>query len=271
MAWRSALSSILKPHPLGLFLTAPFIYILQNFSEYQQVLALGTLYFILSNATFNLKKVKLKKIEVLPTPFLLALSKNLKRSSPEVAFLSAFESTQARYLDPVIRKVRNGVQLAEALKSIKSPEKGEALLPLLLSDLFYFDSEGSSKRISAYVAYRKESERIRSALSVRMSAISFRFKVLCLICSSSLAVVAFAAPILYSITGLNRVVIQSLAFSIFSLDPAIIIPCISTAVVSTYTYSKLLPGLSGLKLSFLSAAIFTITELALLMVIGWSI
>ncbi|MGQ9759843.1 MAG: hypothetical protein ACUVQ5_04670 [Candidatus Methanomethylicaceae archaeon] len=271
MAWRTALSILLRPHPIALILTALLIFAIQEFSEYQQVLAMGTLYFTLLNMTFNLEKIRPRKPEVLPTPFLLALSKNLRRSSPELAFLLTFESMKTQSLCGVIRKMRNGIQLTEALRTIKCSDEGEALLPVLLSDLFSFSSEEASNRIATYVAYRKEKERIRAALAVKIAALSLRFKVLCLISSSSLAVIAFAAPFLYSIRNLNWVTIRSGSVLLFSLDPAIMIPCISTAIASTYAYSKLLPGLDGLKLSFFSALLFITTEILLVMVMGWSI
>ncbi|MBC7112741.1 MAG: hypothetical protein H5T34_01745 [Candidatus Methanomethyliales bacterium] len=144
-------------------------------------------------------------------------------------------------------------------------------MPGLLSDLISFSSEETSKRICNYVKYRQEKERLKSSLSIKLAVVSLRFKVLTLICSSSLAVIAFASPIFYSMAGLRWTVISLGYQTAFSFNADIFIPSLSAAVFSAYAYSKLLPDVSGLKLSIASASLFFATEVALLLVIGWHI
>lgn len=271
MAERSPIINILSPHPFGLILTTAFILTLQNSCEFPKVIALSFPYFILLNATFNLDKIGLKYPEVLTTSFLSSFAKNLRNSSPEGAFLSAFESNSSQGLLGFVMKIRDGEPLLHSLKRVKGLNRGEALLPTLLSDLLELDSEEASNRIAAYVMYREEKERLKSSLSIKMAVISLRFRVLCVICSSSLAVISFTSPLLYSLRGLNWGFVQAEVNTLFSFDPNLFMVCISTAVVSTYAYSKLLPGVDGFKLSILSALVFLATELALVLAIGWHI
>ncbi|MCX8182580.1 MAG: hypothetical protein N3D12_05625 [Candidatus Methanomethyliaceae archaeon] len=303
---RSVLFIIMRPNPLGTILTVALILTIQSHYEYLQTIALGTAYFLLLNSTFNLEKVNLREKEILTSSFLLSFAKALRRSSPETAFMRALSSetilesrseilpksgsesrsnlrscseskleSKTNFNTPqlvsLIGRIRNGVPLSEALKRIKGMNDTGSLLPYLLSDLLSFSSEEASKRIRNYARYRKEKEKIKSALSVKLAVVSLRFRVLSLICSSSLAVIAFASPILYSIAGLNWIGTSLGAYKALSFDNEIIAPCLSSVIFSTYAYSKLLPDVNGLKLSIASALVFLATEVALLLIIGWRI
>ncbi|MEM4204748.1 MAG: hypothetical protein QXS54_11820 [Candidatus Methanomethylicaceae archaeon] len=303
---RSALFTLLRPHPLGIVLTVLLILTLQKHSEYMQVIPVGTVYLILLNSTFNLKKIRLGEPEIFTTQFLLAFAKCLQNSSPETAFLRALNSETALKsglkrapkkgfeigsklrldsrsksepkngspllrLVPVVWRIRNVVPLSDALKQIRGLDGTDALLPDLLSDLLSFSSEEASRRICNYARYRQEKERLKSALSIKLAVVSLRFRVLSLICSSSLAVIAFASPILYSMAGLSQIGFYSSLNTMFSFDAEVAFICLSVAVFSTYAYSKLLPDLSGLRLSIASAILFLATEVALLLIIGWRI
>jgi len=296
-----ALLTLLRPHPLGVVLAAGLVLTIQDHCEYVEVVATGTAYLLLLNSAFNLEKFSPREREVLTTSFLLSFAKTLGRSSPEAAFLRALgaekkletglegvksgfgsgskngSSKNGSKISPgytmaqILRRIRDGVPLSESLKQIRGLRGTDALLPDLLSDLISFSSEEASKRICNYVKYRQEKERLKSSLSVKLTVVSLRFKVLTLICSSSLAVIAFASPIFYSMAGLRWTVISLGYQTAFSFNADIFVSSLSAAVFSAYAYSKLLPGVSGLRLSIASALLFFATEVTLMLVIGWHI
>lgn len=293
---RSTLLTLLRPHPLGVVLAAGLVLTLQEHCEFVEVLAAGTAYLLLLNSAFNLDKFSLGEREVLTTSFLLSFAKTLGRTSPEAAFLRALGAEKrletglggsksvfgsgSRNCSKVpsgytaaemLRQIRDGVPLTVSLKWIRGLRGTDALLPDLLSDLLSFSSEETSKRICNYVKYRQEKERLKSSLSLKLAVVSLRFKVLTLICSSSMAVIAFASPIFYSMAGLRWTVIPLGYQTTFSFNAEIFLPSLSAAVFSAYAYSKLLPDVSGLRLSIASASLFFATEVALLLVIGWHI
>ena len=293
---RSTLLTLLRPHPLGVVLAAGLVLTLQEHCEFVEVLAAGTAYLLLLNSAFNLDKFSLGEREVLTTSFLLSFAKTLGRTSPEAAFLRALGAEKrletglggsksvfgsgSRNSSKVpsgytaaemLRQIRDGVPLTVSLKWIRGLRGTDALLPDLLSDLLSFSSEETSKRICNYVKYRQEKERLKSSLSLKLAVVSLRFKVLTLICSSSMAVIAFASPIFYSMAGLRWTVIPLGYQTTFSFNAEIFLPSLSAAVFSAYAYSKLLPDVSGLRLSIASASLFFATEVALLLVIGWHI
>jgi len=293
---RSTLLTLLRPHPLGIVLAAGLVLTLQEHCEFVEVLAAGTVYLLLLNSAFNLDKFSLGEREVLTTSFLLSFAKTLGRTSPEAAFLRALGAEKrletglggsksvfgsgsrncskvpsGYTVAEVLRQIRDGVPLTVSLKWIRGLRGTDALLPDLLSDLLSFSSEETSKRICNYVKYRQEKERLKSSLSLKLAVVSLRFKVLTLICSSSMAVIAFASPIFYSMAGLRWTVIPLGYQTTFSFNAEIFLPSLSAAVFSAYAYSKLLPDVSGLRLSIASASLFFATEVALLLVIGWHI
>lgn len=293
---RSTLLTLLRPHPLGVVLAAGLVLTLQEHCEFVEVLAAGTAYLLLLNSAFNLDKFSLGEREVLTTSFLLSFAKTLGRTSPEAAFLRALGAEKRLETGlggsksvfgsgsrnsskvpsgytaaEVLRQIRDGVPLTVSLKQIRGLRGTDALLPDLLSDLLSFSSEETSKRICNYVKYRQEKERLKSSLSLKLAVVSLRFKVLTLICSSSMAVIAFASPIFYSMAGLRWTVIPLGYQTTFSFNAEIFLPSLSAAVFSAYAYSKLLPDVSGLRLSIASASLFFATEVALLLVIGWHI
>ncbi|MCQ5362185.1 MAG: hypothetical protein NO515_00370 [Candidatus Methanomethylicia archaeon] len=293
---RSTLLTLLRPHPLGVVLAAGLVLTLQEHCEFVEVLAAGTAYLLLLNSAFNLDKFSLGEREVLTTSFLLSFAKTLGRTSPEAAFLRALGAEKrletglggsksvfgsgsrncskvpsGYTVAEVLRQIRDGVPLTVSLKRIRGLRGTDALLPDLLSDLLSFSSEETSKRICNYVKYRQEKERLKSSLSLKLAVVSLRFKVLTLICSSSMAVIAFASPIFYSMAGLRWTVIPLGYQTTFSFNAEIFLPSLSAAVFSAYAYSKLLPDVSGLRLSIASASLFFATEVALLLVIGWHI
>jgi hypothetical protein len=293
---RSTLLTLLRPHPLGVVLAAGLVLTLQEHCEFVEVLAAGTAYLLLLNSAFNLDKFSLGEREVLTTSFLLSFAKTLGRTSPEAAFLRALGAEKrletglggsksefgsgsrncskvpsGYSVAEVLRQIRDGVPLTVSLKRIRGLRGTDALLPDLLSDLLSFSSEETSKRICNYVKYRQEKERLKSSLSLKLAVVSLRFKVLTLICSSSMAVIAFASPIFYSMAGLRWTVIPLGYQTTFSFNAEIFLPSLSAAVFSAYAYSKLLPDVSGLRLSIASASLFFATEVALLLVIGWHI
>jgi hypothetical protein len=293
---RSTLLTLLRPHPLGVVLAAGLVLTLQEHCEFVEVLAAGTAYLLLLNSAFNLDKFSLGEREVLTTSFLLSFAKTLGRTSPEAAFLRALGAEKrletglggsksvfgsgsrncskvpsGYTVAEVLRQIRDGVPLTVSLKRIRGLRGTDAPLPDLLSDLLSFSSEETSKRICNYVKYRQEKERLKSSLSLKLAVVSLRFKVLTLICSSSMAVIAFASPIFYSMAGLRWTVIPLGYQTTFSFNAEIFLPSLSAAVFSAYAYSKLLPDVSGLRLSIASASLFFATEVALLLVIGWHI
>lgn len=268
---KAALSDLLSPRPLAIILTVALILSIQSHYEYLVVIFVGTLYLIILNSAFNPKKIKTKTEEVLTPDFLLSFAKSLRSSSPEMAFLRALESARPPRLLELVGRIRNGVPLYYALKSIKGTNGAETLFSAVLSDLISLNSEEASNRIYKYANYFEEKKNLRSSLSVKLAVVSLRFRVLSLISSSSLAVIAFASPILYSMAGLSWMGTQSVIYPSFSFDVEIVIPCISAAITSTYTYSKLLPDVDGFKLSISTALVFLITELALMLAIGWHI
>ena len=293
---RSTLLTLLRPHPLGVVLAAGLVLTLQEHCEFVEVLAAGTAYLLLLNSAFNLDKFSLGEREVLTTSFLLSFAKTLGRTSPEAAFLRALGAEKrletglggsksefgsgsrncskvpsGYSVVEVLRQIRDGVPLTVSLKRIRGLRGTDAPLPDLLSDLLSFSSEETSKRICNYVKYRQEKERLKSSLSLKLAVVSLRFKVLTLICSSSMAVIAFASPIFYSMAGLRWTVIPLGYQTTFSFNAEIFLPSLSAAVFSAYAYSKLLPDVSGLRLSIASASLFFATEVALLLVIGWHI
>jgi hypothetical protein len=261
---------LISPHPLSLFLASLFAFSLQLSYGALIAVLLALPYYMFINYIIKAKKISLHESREILDPFLLAFSNNLKALCPEEAFLKAYELAPSGILLDVLDRIRNGNPLPRALKSVGPSSQADRVLLRLLADLVSFSKDEASRRISLYVGYRQEKRKWKSELAVRMSVLFLRFRVLGLISSASLAVIAFASPLLRAISGISN--IYSIRVDVWAkFDPNIFLALFSSALLSTYLYSKVMGNVSSWKITVLDGLVFVATEIILVLAIGGSV
>ena len=275
MAQRSGRTNCLaiQPHPLALLLSVALVLSLQQFYSYVLVVSVSVPYFLLLNFALNIRKVSLSEPQEVTDSFLLTFAKNLKVLSPEEAFLRAFELSPSKIptILWVVNRIRDGCPLTQALRTARTPSEGDALLFRVVSDLISFSVEETSNRMKSYVGYRQEKRQLRAELSVKMSVLSLRFRILTVISSASLAVIAFTSPLLASLSKAGGYTLQGGISDVLRFDPNVFLALLSTSVLSAYLFSKITPSVDGRKLAIISLAVFLCTDLLLVLVIKWRV
>ncbi|MBM5805080.1 MAG: hypothetical protein FJZ49_03290 [Candidatus Verstraetearchaeota archaeon] len=263
----------IPPHPLALLLSVALAFSLQQFYSYVFVVSVSVPYLLLLNFALNVGKVSLSEPQEVPDSFLLMFAKNLKVLSPEEAFLKTYEATQSKIpaLLWVVNRIRDGCPLTQALRTARMPSESDALLFRAVSDLISFSVEETSNRMKSYVGYRQEKRQLRTELSVKMSVLSLRFKILTVISSASLAVIAFTSPLLASLSKAGGYALQGGISDVLRFDPNVFLALLSTSVLSAFLFSKITPSVDGRKLAIISLVVFLCTDLLLVLVIKWRV
>lgn len=255
-------------NPMALLLTALFAIPTALYCGYVLALPLSIAYFLPLNCIMNTKGIRLKESGEIPDPFLLSFSNGLRGFSPEEAFLKAYQHSPTKLLSEVICGLRNGNGLSEVLRAMKPVSEEDRVLLRLIADLVSFSREEASRRMTVYIQYRQEKRKCRSEMTMRLSVLSLRFRVLSCIGSASMAVLAFISPLMSLFSGFHGDIYSLRLEDGFKFEPCIFFALLSTSILSAYLYSKLMNGINGCKLALISGFIFIMVELALATAIG---
>ncbi|MEM2126081.1 MAG: hypothetical protein QXQ53_06770 [Candidatus Methanosuratincola sp.] len=201
-------------------------------------------------------------------PFLLAFSRLLNSASPGEALVSACStSVPGESLSKSLLSLRNGAAAASVMRRFSKRIPAESQTFEAVAALLRFDRALSAEKIRSLVKLREDRRKVRQDLEVRLRAISMRFKILSIISSASLAVTAFASPVLGSFFSDQRLgggMVESLirfdfpAFSVFY----------SLALLSSYLPTKALPFVGGLGSALRASIAYFMTYLSLVVVVG---
>ncbi len=246
---------------------------LQQAWGYTAAVAIAVPYYLLMNSLTSVKAIRLPEGDQVSDPFLLALSKNLLHMEPERAFLeaqrtSAPEDALAR---SVISLVREGCPLRLALQEVATTSETDARILRSLSALLSISSYEASARIRAYVEYRRARRRRTEDLLAKLKTLSLRLRVLSIVGSASLAVVAFSSPLISALGRAGGHAAPGTISDLLRFNPSVFSALLSVAALSTYLASKASPFDSGGRLAAASAITYLCTYLVLVLVIGWSV
>lgn len=201
-------------------------------------------------------------------PFLLAFSRLLGTSSPGEALVSAFStSVPDEGLLKSLLTLRDGDDAPSVMRRFSKRMRAESQTFEAVAVLLRFDRASSAERIRSLVKLREERRKVRQDLEVRLRAISMRFKMLSMISSASLAVTAFASPILGSFFSDQRLG-AAMAESLIRFDFPAFSVFYSIALLSSYLPSKALPYVGGSGSALRASVAYFITYLALVVAVG---
>lgn len=255
-------------HPLAIALTLMFALPMWLSYGAPPTMPACAAYFLLINYALKVNPIRVKASNEISDSFLLSFSRYLAISSPEEAFIKAYEHSPTKILHCVIGKIRNGSSLIEAFKSVKASSREEVVVLSIIADLLSFSREETSKRISLYVEYRQEKRKLRSEMAMKMSVLALRFRVLSAISSASLAVISFTSPLLSALSGLSGNIYSIGLQGTLRFNPFVFFGLLSISVTSTYLFSKMMNGVDSKKAAAFSGAIFVSVELFLIVAIG---
>ncbi|MEN3035009.1 MAG: hypothetical protein ABC537_01780 [Candidatus Methanosuratincola sp.] len=202
------------------------------------------------------------------SPFLLAFSRLLGSTSPGEALVSAFSTSvpDERLLKPLLA-LREGIAAESVVRRFSKQMRAESQTFEAIAALLSFDRPSSSERLRTLVKLREDRRKVRQDLEVRLRAISMRFKLLSMISSASLAVTAFASPLLGSFFSEHRLD-AAMGKSMISFDfPTFSVFC-SIALLSAYLPTKALPYVGGLGSALRASIAYFVTYLALVVAVG---
>lgn len=201
-------------------------------------------------------------------PFLLAFSRLLGSTSPGEALVRAFSTSvpDERLLKPLL-ELREGVAAASVVRRFSKQMYFESQTFEAIAALLGFDRASSSERLRSLVKLREDRRKVRQDLEVRLRAISMRFKMLSMISSASLAVTAFASPILGSFFSEQRLG-AAMGRPMISFDFPAFSVFYSIALLSSYLPTKALPHVGWLGSALRASAAYFVTYLALVVAVG---
>ncbi len=255
---------ILKPHPVSLGLSGLFYLAicLQGSMQYGVPMALA--YFMLLNLAIRSKSLTIDFGTEIGDSFLASFANNLASLGPEEAFSKALKRFSSPPLRCALAKVRNGVPIAKALLSIEVPSKSESTLLTAISAALSYGSDEASNRLHRYMLYRQERTRLIAEYKGKMAVLSLRLKVLSAISAASLAVIAFASPLLSFLS--SAIEAQTKTINGWPL-PAIAL--FSVSILSPLLYSKTVPDTSSGRITAACAILYLCVFLLLSLTIGW--
>lgn len=257
-------------HPLALLLAAMFALPTWFYYGWLITVPLSAVYFLMINYVLQVNLITVRTSSEISDPFLLSFSKALASSSPEEAFLSAYEcsSPSSKIMHGIVDKIRNGGDLIAALKSANASSREDEVLLFIIADLLSFSREEAAKRISLYVDYLQEKKKLRSEMAMKMSVLALRFRILSVVGSASLAVIAFTSPLLSALSGISGGIYEEETQSWLRFNPFVFFSLLSLLIASSYLFSKMMNGVDGKKVAALSAVIFIVVDLLLIATIG---
>ncbi len=202
------------------------------------------------------------------SPFLLAFSRLISSTSPGEALVNAYStSVPDKRLFRSLLALREGNDAASVMHRFSRHMRSESQTFEAVAALLRFDRTSSAEKLRSFVKLREDRRRVRQDLEVRLRAISMRFKMLSMISSASLAVTAFASPILGSFFSDQRLGAAMGGFLIRFDFPAFSV-FYSLALLSSYLPTKALPFVGGLGSVLRASIVYFVTYFALVVAIG---
>lgn len=257
---------LIKPRPVALVLSALFYFALIMEGDVPFSVPLAIVYYLLLNSISKSEPWSIDPEEEVSDSFLSSFADNLVPLGPEGAFVEASKSSPSPPILPALARMREGVPLFEALLSIRTGSKADRALLATMSRSLSYSSEDASVRLKRYLRYRQERRRILNEYLGKMAVLSLRLKVLSSIAAASLAVIAFASPLLgwLSVGGPHHVE--------WIGDRGGILPAIaflSVSIISPFLYSRTVPNVNGSKTAAACGVIYVVVFLSLVLIIGW--
>jgi hypothetical protein len=255
---------ILRPRAISLGLSLLFYIamVLSGLARYG--IPLTVAYYLLVNLAVRAQPISIDLSQDISDSFLSSFANNLKTLGPEQALSEALMSTPPHQLRIALARVRDGIPVSEALLSLEIHSLSDrALLTAISNALTYGPAEASS-RLMKYLIYRQERRRIVADYLGKIAVLSLRLKILSAIAAASLAVIAFASPLLGSLS------IGGGFFQGTSTEwPIPTIAFFSVSVLSPYLYSKTISDTGGMGISAICGAIYLSVFIFLGLTIGW--
>ncbi len=214
------------------------------------------------------RSISRRKGEDRTSTFLLTFSRLLSSESPGEALVTSFGTSMpnGETLSDLL-VLRDGRSVPSVMRRMSKRMPTESQTFEAIATLLSFDKESSRERLRSFAKMREERKRVRQDLEVRLKAISMRFKILSMISSASLAVLAFVSPILgsfFSDQRLNQVAIESLIRFDFQAFSAFY----SLVLISSYLPTKVLPFVGGSGSMLRASASYLLTYLLLIITLG---
>lgn len=256
---------MLKPRPLSLGLAALFCMAICLDGSTQYALPLTLAYFFLLNLVCESEAVAIDMGQEIDDSFISSFANSLVALGPEQAFVEALGKKPSTPLLSAIYKMRNGIPLTEALLCLRVRSKSEKALLTSASRALSYDSNEASERLKKYLRYRQERRKFITEYMGKMAVLSLRLRALSAISAASLAVIAFATPLLGALSKGGSVGTQNsiLAGGIFP-----IIAFFTVSVLSPFLYSRTVPNTRGTKIAAFCGTLFVITFLSLALMFG---
>jgi hypothetical protein len=255
---------ILKPHMVALGLSILFYLAIILYGRIPYGVPMAIAYFVLLNLAVKSKPLTIDLGQDIGDSFLSSFANNLSTLGPEQAFSEAMKGSSSPLLRRALAKMRNGVPVSEALLSIDVHSKSEKTLLTAISRALTYGSVEASNRLRKYLVYRQERRKIVTDYMGKMAVLSLRLRALSAIAAASLAVIAFASPLLGSLS-LGAEIQQSTSAD-WSMPT---IAFFSVSILSPFLYARTVPGTSGSRISAACAILYIFVFLALHLTIGW--
>jgi len=202
--------------------------------------------------------------------FLDELACNLRRMPPEAAFIAASRDHPAQpELLRIARSLAEGRPLSQSLRAASLEFRNATGILPIVADLISFDANAAAEGISRIAEVQREKQRLRAELGEKVGILSFRCTILSLVGSASLAIIAFASPILGAAGVASSV--AGAGIPSFRFDPPAFFALLSVALLSSCLSSKLVHGRSSLRQLLIPAAVYLLSYLALILTMGSSL
>jgi len=255
---------ILKPHMVSLGLSILFYMVISLDGRIQYGIPVAIAYFLLVNLTVKSQPIAIDLGQEISDSFLSSFANNLVTLGPEQAFSEALKGTSSPSLWRALAKVRNGIPVSQALLSIDVHSKSEKTLLTATSRTLSYGSIEASNRLRKYLVYRQERRRIVTEYMGKMAVLSLRLKVLSAIAAASLAVIAFASPLLGSLS--SGAEIQQRTSIDWSMPT---IALFSVSILCPFLYARTVPSTNGSRIAAVCGILYLFVFVALNLTIGW--
>ncbi|MDI9644386.1 MAG: hypothetical protein QFX35_04100 [Candidatus Verstraetearchaeota archaeon] len=256
------------PHPLAVFVSSLLALASADACGFSvwNILTFAAVLLPLDIA-IHARGISRQKKEVVDSALLLAFARRLGSTSPREAFLNSCTpfAQKEQPLSGALQALRDGRPLPAVMRYLSRKMPSERALFEALSALLEFDAASAGKRIRLYVRLRDERDKLKGELDAKLIVISMRFKLLSVIASASLAVIAFASPLLESFFTDNRIPPSGNIESIFRFDMSSFLVSYSLALVCSYLPTKALPFTSGSRSLLYSSMSYLLTYLVLVL------
>jgi hypothetical protein len=261
-----SLRLMLKPHPIALILSALLYLAIYIDGRIPYGGSLALTYFLLLNLITKPNSSVIDLGQDIDDSFLSSFANNLAALGPEKAYVEALSSSPSPLLRGALAKMRDGIPICDAILCLKVTSKSEKTLLTTISRVLSYGSVEASIRLKRYLWYRQERRKIVTEYMGRMAVLSLRLKVLSAIAAASLAVIAFASPLLGSLslggtTDLQKTMGTDGIFPMMAF--------FSVSILSPFLYSRTVPHTNGSRISAACGILYVLVYLALYLTIGW--